>query len=449
MYKPNEFLSLYKICTYIAMQKIYRAKIIDMLENEGKKAIQDSLDQEYIEKVKGKFTEQSMIRIMRKRVSNCRNISYGFQVFSLLTLGYFVYYMANAYTGVQFAIVLTFLLLLAAAWEAGKRYTIIETFDGAWNPNRKWKLWFAPLVFLLVAGSIAGSYIGGDQFIKNETAPPLLVHNPQIDSLKVLVETQQNTIAQLQNTKWKGSITRDATRGINESKKIQARILDQIANLQQKEDAENEEIVSAYTAKKSNLGAMTGTIAGLMDVLLLIFLGVAERLETMTDKMLRGQSSGSSPSISIAQNPASSIAPNPYTNLNSNGHRKIGFEIPKGGFDTTQNRVTQADTEVTRNDTETTRNPQKQVARDTQPDTQMTRHQNDPDSIVKMIKRVRQRWARSFEDHPQAPKSPNTRKELRDNALEEWGYLEDMGYKITENKELNNWGLDIVSPQKQ
>lgn len=419
-----------------------------MLENEGKKAIQDSLDQEYIEKVKGKFTEQSMIRIMRKRVSNCRNISYGFQVFSLLTLGYFVYYMANAYTGVQFAIVLTFLLLLAAAWEAGKRYTIIETFDGAWNPNRKWKLWFAPLVFLLVAGSIAGSYIGGDQFIKNETAPPLLVHNPQIDSLKALVANEQNTIAQLQNTKWKGSITRDATRGINESKKIQAKLLDQIADLQGKEDLQNAEITSTHTAKKSNLGAMTGAIAGLMDVLLLILLGVAERLETMTDKMLRGKPSGSTPSVSVPEYTPFSASKDPY-GMNSSERKKIGYYIPEGGFDGAKSSATHTDTDLTHTETQMTQSREIRVPPTTHQDTQMTRGQKDPEWVIKIIKRLRQRWARSCEGYSGAIKNENTRRQSRESALEDWRELEELGYKIEVDTSENPWTLLVVSPQKQ
>lgn len=126
----------------------------------------------------------------------------------------------------------------------------------------------------------------------------------------------------------------------------------------------------------------------------------------------------------------------------SENKREIGFKIPENGFVSTQKRVTQADTQ-------NTQKPETRVPRDTQADTGLTRPQKDPDYIVKMIKRVRQRWARSFEGHPQAPKSPNTRKSLRENAMEEWRELEQLGYKVAEDKTLNPWGLEIVSPQKR
>ena len=130
----------------------------------------------------------------------------------------------------------------------------------------------------------------------------------------------------------------------------------------------------------------------------------------------------------------------------SENKRKIGFKIPRNGFVSTQKQVTQANTQK---HTGPTRNAETRVARETQPDTVLTRPQKDPDYIVRMIKRVRQRWARSFEQHPQAPKSPNTRKTLRENALEEWKELEDLGYKVAKDTKINPWGLEVVSPQKR
>ena len=66
----------------------------------------------------------------------------------------------------------------------------------------------------------------------------------------------------------------------------------------------------------------------------------------------------------------------------------------------------------------------------------------------KMKKRVRDRWARSFEQHSRSPKSGSTRASLRELALEEWKELEGRGYIITPNTSLNPWGLDITAPSE-
>lgn len=419
-----------------------------MLENEGIEKINLEKDKEFAEKVASKYQQQPMIRLLRKRVANCRTVSYGFQLFSLLTLTYFVYWISSDYNGTYFTIVLSFLVFLSIAWEVAKRYTIIETFDGAWNPTRKWKMWFSPLVLLLVAGSITGSYIGGDQFMKNETTEPTLVSNPKIDSLRSTIAEELVTIEKLQNTTWKGRITRTANAGINLSKELQLQREAQLADLISKDDQFNTEILSNHTAKKAKLGFLTGLLAGLMDFLLLIMLGIAENMETQADKLIRASQGKPAPpqqQTSYQQIPSNATQQAAQQPISENKSR-IGFHIPKNGFVSDQKRVTQADTQP---DTEVTQKHETRVPRDTQTDTVLTRPQKDPDYIVKMIKRVRQRWARSFEGHSQAPKSQNTRETLKESALEEWRELEEMGYKIEKDTSLNPWGLLIVSPQKQ
>ena len=113
--------------------------------------------------------------------------------------------------------------------------------------------------------------------------------------------------------------------------------------------------------------------------------------------------------------------------------------------------MTQADTQATQKEVT---QPETRVARDTQPDTGFDTTisappQKDPDYIVKMKKRIRERWAKSFENHPRARKSEAGRKHLRDLAIEEWKELEELGYLIRKDTSLNPWGLEIVSPQKQ
>ena len=307
-------------------------------------------------------------------------------------------------------------------------------------------MWFAPLVLILVAGSITASYIGGDKFVKNETKAPVLVSYSEIDSLNNQIAIEQETVKKLENTTWKGKITRTANKGINLSKERQNTIEQRIAELKQKQDDENESIINASQERKNSMGFVTGFFSGFMDVLVLIFLALAENWETKADKLLRRQT------VSAQQQQRSTYQQIPSASQQaaqqpiSENKRKIGFEIPENGFVSTQKQVTQANTQK---HTGPTQNAETRVARETQPDTVSTRPQKDPDYIVKMIKRVRQRWARSFEQHPQAPKSPNTRKTLRENALEEWKELEDLGYKVAKDTKLNPWGLEVVSPQKR
>lgn len=66
----------------------------------------------------------------------------------------------------------------------------------------------------------------------------------------------------------------------------------------------------------------------------------------------------------------------------------------------------------------------------------------------KMKKRVRDRWARSFEQHSRAPKHSGSRANLKELALEEWAELEQRGYRVKVDTSLNPWGLKITSPEE-
>lgn len=73
--------------------------------------------------------------------------------------------------------------------------------------------------------------------------------------------------------------------------------------------------------------------------------------------------------------------------------------------------------------------------------------EKDPNYYINMQKRVKRRWARSHHSHKAAPKSANTRKSLRDSALEEWEELELAGFSIEKDTSLNPWGLKITAPK--
>lgn len=423
-----------------------------MLEKQGIEEIQNQKDLDFADRVRKKYEEKPMIRVLRNRTRNCRFITIPFQIVSFISIVGFIVWVSSNYSGVVFWSVVLLLSLLGVAWEWGKRKTIIHSFDALWNPSRRVKIWLSPLALLLIIGSFFGSFKGGDETMKAQIAPPLLVHNAKIDSIQAKIEEGNSILVSLQKTTWKGKVTRTANKGINTTQALQLEREKQIAQLQQEDKLANNEILNNHEAKKVSFGLVCGAIAGFMDILLLIFLAFAEHFETEADKLLKrmqtteidNSNTPASTTSSYQQIPGASqqAAPRPI----SENKKKIGFEIPENGFVSTQKQVTQANTQK---HTGETQNAETRVPRETQPDTVLTRPQKDPDYVVKMIKRVRQRWARSFEQHPQAPKSPNTRKTLRENALEEWKELEDLGYKVAKDTKINPWGLEVVSPQKR
>ena len=421
-----------------------------MLEKDGLEEIKNKKDQEFAEKILNKYSQKPLIRLLRVRTNNCRVVTYPFQLVSLLSIIAFVSWFSSDYSGWVYCGIITFLSLVAIGWEIAKRFAIIETFDGVWNPTRKWKLVFLPLVLVLIAGSFLGSYKGGDEFTKTQVKAPTLVYNSAIDSIKSKIEKDESLISSLQATTWKKKITRTANKGINSTQELQIQRQAQIAKLEEADKLENDQIINKHEAKKSSLGSVLGGIAGAMDFLILICLGFAEHFETEADKLVRSLTTGNQ---QVAQQQSSS-----YQQLPSNATQRaaqqpisenksrIGFHIPKNGFVSDQKRVTQADTQP---DTKVTQKPETRVAHGTQPDTALTRPQKDPDYIINMKKRIRQRWARSFPEHAKSPKNEGMRSNLKELALEEWGELEEMGYKITKDVRNVPWGLDIVSPQKR
>ena len=155
-----------------------------MKEEQGFKHLEKTKDKEFAERVLNKYEPKDMINALRIKTNNCRSLSYPFQFISLLSLMAFINWFTDNYQGVVYYLLIIFLTVIAIGWEIGKRFSIIESFDGAWNPSRKWKMIFFIPAILLCAGSFAGSFKGGDEMTKKHMIDPELVADARIDSLK-------------------------------------------------------------------------------------------------------------------------------------------------------------------------------------------------------------------------------------------------------------------------
>ena len=294
---------------------------------------------------------------------------------------------------------------------------------------------------MFIALSIFVSYHGGDKFIKEESSPPTLVYNAKIDSINKQIALAQADIATNQKQTWKGRITRKAKASIALLDERINNLTSQKIALENKDLATNEGIEENHESKLANFGIIFGSVAGAMDLLLVIFIGFwAEKLEYEIECLIKSTD-------------LTKVKPERIINLAEqvqSGSRKIQTDF---AHTPTHNERNQIGFKPTHTDTQ---KPVSRVARDTQPDThtntqncvsntQVTHIKKTPDYYVNMVKRVRRRYKRSQPEYPGAAKSANTRKDSYDNAMMEWRELESVGYKISVHPE-DKLRLVIISP---
>ena len=407
-----------------------------MKEEQGFKHLEQTKDEEFAERVLNKYEPKDMINTLRIKTNNCRSLSYPFQFISLLSLMAFINWFTDNYQGVVYYLLIIFLTVIAIGWEIGKRFSIIESFDGAWNPSRKWKMIFFIPAILLCAGSFAGSFKGGDEMTKKHMIDPELIADARIDSLKAAGLATEGLVKTLENTKWKGTTTRTANKGINIATELQLERQKSLNRIEAKEDQENAKIINKAEAKKASLGLVLGLISGMMDILILILLGFAEKFETQADKILRA---GSSPPLSSSIDSFSGKLYKSPPSSGAQNRTKIGFAIPEKGF------VSPTHTEPPKQAKSLVRQ-QKQTYTNKQ--TEPKQRPKPAEYVTKMKSRVRVRWARSYAGQPGAPKSEASRKIQRDLAREEWQELEEMGYKIEMLDKSMPWRLTFTPPNR-
>lgn len=257
-----------------------------MASTEQEKVLHEK-DLQFAAQVSTKRAAIPLIRQYRQRVENCRNVSIVPNFISYASVLFLGVWLASPYSGPKRYIIMIAFFLLAAGWEFAKRYSLIEALDGSYNSDRSYKRAFWIAVPILMAGSMAGSYTSTDKFIKLETGGPTLVHNSSIDSLQAVIAANHESIAHNKKQTWAGKVVRDARASNKLLTESNVLLQKQIATLSEADRLENDKIRAQHDAKLVNFGAIGGAIVGLMDILLLILLWQAEKVETLADMLLR------------------------------------------------------------------------------------------------------------------------------------------------------------------
>lgn len=423
----------------ILQAKNYFTKAMIMTDKE-KVALEK--DKQFASKVHEKYSpDKNFLRHARITAERVKSISWGFNTISWLAAIYGIVYFTEVYSGAKKIVLIIIGGVLLIGLEIAKRYSIVQTFEGYYNKDERYKINWGFAIPLFLAISIFVSYHGGDKFIKEESSSPTLVYNSKIDSINEQIALAQADIATNQKQTWKGRITRKAKASIALLDERINNLTSQKIDLENKDLATNEGIEQKHEDKLANFGVIFGSVAGAMDILLILFIGFwAERLEYEVECLIKSSD-------------LTKVKPERIINLASSiqsDARKVQTDFSYSGAHNERNQIGFKKTHTD------THNPVSRVARDTQPathtdtqsrvsNTQATHINKNADYYVKMIKRVRDRYARSHKEHPRAPKSGSTRKDLYDNAMLEWGELESVGYSIKVDPN-NNFRLIIESP---
>lgn len=253
----------------------------DLINQDNEAFIAEILDKREI--------RRDEIRNKRHRVKSFRSITYVFQALSFLTATYFIYHYAKGYAGFYVALVWIVGGVLLAAIEAAKRYSILETAQGYYNPEDRHKTKWTPIIIVAIALSATISYQGGSKFVVEENAGPEIVHNAQIDSISQLIAAQEATKAELSTSKWKGALTRGARDGIAQANIVIADLMKEQRRLQKRDEYMNEATEQIHADKFTSFGYIFGGFAGLLDLLLLALLFWAEKDETDVARYARSQ----------------------------------------------------------------------------------------------------------------------------------------------------------------
>lgn len=395
-------------------------------------------------------------------------ISWAFNLISALGLAYLVFHALMSF-GMGRDLAIFFSVLFLALFELVKRKTS-DLFWDDYVATKSPNIGLGVINFVVIFGlSLAGTYNGYDQGTK-DFSPEYEAQktNDNIDRIdsEILalqtenIEVHQKTADKKGQMRWNNEVmfTKNNERIAELNKQIDI----ERASLSELEEENGTEFEKGITLGIDTIMyiAIGSEIAFEFLMWFMSFFDFRKRIEIalslgipLEDVLNTSSIYSSTGSQQVAQEQNSSYQQVPSNATQqaaqqpiSENKSRIGFHIPKNGFVSDQKRVTQADTQP---DTEVTQKPETRVPHGTRPDTEVTRPQKDPDYIIKMKKRIRQRWARSFPEHAKSPKNKGMRSNLKELALEEWRELEEMGYKITKDATNVPWGLDIVSPQKR
>lgn len=245
---------------------------------QERQALEAAEEQNFVEQCREEFVEKSIAASNLRKVRQLTIASYLPNMLSAVTAGFFVLFLLSGYSTTVAVLLGALLLLIVVAVELGKRLLIGATAHSHFVLSKLPALSIGALL-LLFAVSMGASYQGGKALVVETAPPPPRSHNPQIDSLNQLLRAELSTIDRLQRTTWRGKITGDAVKGINQSKRVQSSIVDRITALETLDDAAHREAVTKHTSKHLNFGYLLGVLAAVADVFLLGMLWTAKRLK--------------------------------------------------------------------------------------------------------------------------------------------------------------------------
>lgn len=248
-----------------------------MFFSEDRQELNAAKQQNYVNACLSEFEERSVNDTNQAQARTLEAWSYLPNIVSLVTAGFFIFYLLIDYT-LWVKIVLGFLLLaVAGTVELGKRGLIGEA-GKRYFPTEKLPGGLLAGIAVLMLCSMVASYIGGNKLVtENAHTPPMEV-NPQIDSLKAQLAQELTVSESFRKTTWKGKITRGATQGMNESRKEQTRLNAKIDELESLDNMAYQTVLSGHTSKISNFGIVLGIVAILADVALFFLLWTVKRL---------------------------------------------------------------------------------------------------------------------------------------------------------------------------
>lgn len=245
---------------------------------KDKQVLSQAKDKQFIEHCINEFGEKPLPTTNREKVKVLTFWSYLPNLVSITTACFFVVYLLQSYT-LSVQLLLSLLLCgVAIALEVGKRGLIAEMAKAYFVDGKLAFLLLAGCI-VLMAGSMAASYIGGNKLVISTATPPAPEVNPKIDSLLREVSTLNTSIKKQEGTTWKGRITSDANKAINNLLSQKNTLLAQLNSLETKDSETYSETLSQYHSKILNFGVALGIIAVFADAVLFALIWTVKRLK--------------------------------------------------------------------------------------------------------------------------------------------------------------------------
>lgn len=226
---------------------------------------------QFIQEVTSEFIPKSLTTANFALVKKLNLLSFLPQIISFITAAFFIYYVLSSYSTWVVLALGVLLLVIALGIEYAKR-ELINGITQKYLIKKQINYFLTFALFVLFGASMTVSFIGGDKLVKETAHAPTIAENAKIDSLNVLLQKELILIDNLQNTTWRGKITRDANKGINASKQIQSSLLSQMSLLAEADNKKLKELELKHESKITSFGLVLGIVACLCDLVLLSLL---------------------------------------------------------------------------------------------------------------------------------------------------------------------------------